>query len=167
MNSRNILTSGIILLAFGVMVLALLDGGVPERSHLTQVTGQIRSLEKTTSKGGGLGAVRFSLSTDSRYFHYISKAGGIDSVWSALGQAGHSEIGILIDPADSHSPPLEDRAFYTVLEVRVGDKMIRPYAQVVESWDTDNFVGAWLGYGSAATGIMLLFIHFLKRRQHA
>lgn len=101
LNSRNILTSGIILLAFGVMVLALLDEGIPDRSRLTQVAGQVRSLEKTTSKGGGLSAVRFSLSTDLRYFHYISKAGGIDSVWSALGQAGRSEVGILIDPADS------------------------------------------------------------------
>ena len=155
------------LLAFGAIVLALLDEEAPDRSRLTQVTGQLRSLEKATSKGGGLSAVRFSLSTDPRNLHYISKAGQIDNVWSALGQAGRSEVGVLIDSADPHSPPLDGRAFYTVFEVRVGEEMVRPYAQVVESWGTDNFIGAGLGYGSAVTGIALLFIHLLGRRQHA
>lgn len=74
---------------------------------------------------------------------------------------------MLIDPAHSHSPPLEDRAFYAVFEVRVGDETIRSYAQVVESWGTDDVIGAGLGYGSAITGIALLFIHFMKRQQHA
>lgn len=166
-NSRNTRTAGIVLLLFGTFVLAWVDDGPPDRSRLTQVTGQLRSLEKTTSKGGGLGAVRFSLSSDPRDFHYISKAGQIDKVWSALGRAGRSEVGVLVDPVDSHSPPLHGRAFHTVFEVRIGEETIRPYAQVAESWGTDDFIGAALGYGSAVTGIALLFIDFLRRRQQA
>lgn len=165
LSSMNTRTTGIILLALGAIVLALLDEGIPDRSRLTQVTGQLRLLEKATSKGGGLSAVRFSLSTDSRHLHYISKAGNIDDVWRALGHAGHSEVGVLIDPADSHVPPLDGRAFHTVFEVRVGDEMIRPYAHVVESLGTDILVGKALGYGSAVSGIALLFVHFLKRRR--
>lgn len=164
---RNIRTTGIALLVFGAIVLALLGEGIPDRSRLIQVTGTLRSLEKATSKGGGLSTVRFSLAPDPRHFHYIAKAGRIDNVWIALGQAGQSEVSVLIDPSDAHVPPLEDRGFHTVFEVRVGNDVIRAYAQVVDSWGTDNIIGAGLGYGAAATGIALLFIHFLKRRQYA
>lgn len=105
-HSRNILIWGVVLLAFGALVLALVDKGIPDRSRLTEVVGELRSLDKATSKGGGISAVRFSLATDQRDFHYISKAGQIDAVWNAMQQAGHSEIGLLIDYADSHLPPL-------------------------------------------------------------
>lgn len=69
LQSRNILTWGIVLLAFGAFVLALVEKGIPNRSRLTEVVGQLKSLDKTTSKGGGLSAVRFSLATDHREFH--------------------------------------------------------------------------------------------------
>ena len=146
-------------------MLALSGGDPPDRTRLTQVTGQLRSLGKATSKGGGLGAVRFSLAGDPRDFHYISKAGQIDRVWSALGRAGHSEVGVLVDPADSHSPPLDGRAFHTVFEVRVGEEMIRPYDQVVAAWRNDDFIGAGLGHGSVVAGLALLVIDLLRRRQ--
>lgn len=167
LHSRNIFTWGIVLLTFGAFVLALVDKGIPDKSRLTEVVGHLKSLDKTTSKGGGLSAVRFSLTTDHRDFHYLSKAGQINEVWSALQQAGHSEISLLIDSADSHSPPFENRTFYMAYEIRVGGNLISPYLQVAESWDTSNFVGELLGYGSAAIGVALIFIHFLKRRQHA
>ncbi|NJC88586.1 MAG: hypothetical protein FIB02_08655 [Desulfuromonas sp.] len=165
LNSRNILIWGIVLLAFGAFVLTLVDKGAPDRSRLTAVVGQLKTLEKTTSKGGGLSSVRFSLASDHRDFHYISKAGHIDEVWSALRKAGHSEIGLLIDSTDSFSPPLESRAFHMVYEIKVGGNMIRPYPQVVESWDTDNFGGTLFGYGFAVSGIAMIFIYFLKRQQ--
>jgi hypothetical protein len=157
--------AGVVLLLFGAAVLAWRGGEPPDRTRLTQVTGQLRSLGKIASKGGGLGAVRFSLAGDPRDFHYISKAGQIDRVWSALGRAGHSDVGVLVDPADSHSPPLDGRVFHTVFEVRVGQETIRPYDQVVASWGTDEFIGAGLGYGSVVTGIALLVVDLLRRRQ--
>lgn len=166
-HSRNILIWGIALLTFGALVLALVDKGAPDRSQLTEVAGQLKSLDKSTSKGGGLSAVRFSLTTDHRDFHYISKAGHIDEVWSALQQAGHSKISLLIDSADHHSLPFEDRVFYMAYEIRVGGNLIRSYPQVAESWVADNVAGELLGYGSAVIGFALIFIHFLKRRLHA
>ena len=165
--SRNILIWGIVLLVFGVFVLALVDKGIPDRSLLTEVVGHLKSLDKTKSKGGGLSAVRFSLANDHRDFHYISKAGHIDEVWSALQQAGDSEINLLIDPEDSHSPPFENRTFFMAYEIIVGGKLIPPYTQVAESLDTDNFTGGLLGYGAAVIGVVLIFIHFLKSRQRA
>lgn len=166
-HSRNILIWGFVLLAFGAFVLALVNKEIPDRSRLTEVVGQLKSLDKTTSKGGGLSAVHFSLTTDQRDFHYISKAGHIDEVWSALQQAGHSEIRLLIDSADSHSPPFGNRAFYTAYEIRIGGNLIRSYLRVSESWDTDNFAGALLGYVSAVIGGALICFHFLKRPQRA
>jgi hypothetical protein len=83
-------------------------------------------------------AIRFTLTTDPRHFHYVSKAGHAADVWSALQNAERSELSVLMDPASSHSPPLDDRAFYTAYEIRVGAKMIRAYAAVSESWHSDN-----------------------------
>jgi hypothetical protein len=59
-------------------------------------------------------------------------------------------------------PPLDDRAFYTAYEIRAGAKMIRAYAAVSESWHSDNDIGRWLGYGTAITGVALLFDAFLE-----
>ena len=163
--SRNLLPLGVLLLVFGAVVLALVDKGIPDRSRLTEVVGQLKLLDKTTSKGGGLSAVRFSLTTDPRYFHYISKAGQIDEVWSALQQAGRSEISLLVDFADPHSPPLEDRTFYMAYAIGVGGNPISTYPQVASSWGVDNVVGDFLGYGSAVMGVALILFHFLKRRR--
>lgn len=112
LRSRNLLLWGVVLLAFGAVVLALLDKGIPDRSRLTEVAGQLKSLDKATSKGGGLSAVRFPLTTDQRNFHYIAKAGQINEVWSSLQKAGRSEISLLIDFADPHPPAFEERTFY-------------------------------------------------------
>lgn len=155
------------MVAFGALVLALPDSGVPDRSALTEVTGRLRSLEKTTSKGGGLGSVRFSLSTDARHFSYHSSAGRIDEVWDALNRAGDAEVEILIDPADSHAPSFDDRAHYAVLAVSVGKQPIRSYPAVSESLRANNFIGAALGHGAAPLGAILLVAAFLKRRRHA
>ena len=161
-GSRTVLTFGLLLIGFGLLVLGLVEE-VPDRSHLTQVTGQLKSLEKVTSKGGSLSAIRFSLTTDPRRFQYVSKAGQIDSGWSALGQVGRAEISVLFDPAGSHSPPLDGRAFRTVFEVKVGDRTIRPHAEVAQSWRADNFVGVGLGYGTAVVGIVLLLFYAWRR----
>ncbi|MBD5802234.1 hypothetical protein AZOA_16600 [Azoarcus sp. Aa7] len=166
-HSRNGLIWGVVLLAFGAFVLALVDKGIPDRSRLTEVLGQLKSLDKATSKGGGISAVRFSLATDQRDFHYISKSGQIDAVWNAMQQAGHSEIGLLIDSADSHSPPFENRSFYTAYEIRIGGNLIRSYPQIAESWDGDNFVGELLGYGASLIGVALIVVPFLMRRRRA
>lgn len=167
LHSRNVLTWGIALLAFGAFVLALVDKGIPDRSRLSGVVGQLRSLDKSTSRGGGLSSVRFSLTTDPRDFHYISKAGHTDEVWRALRQAGHSEISLLIDSAGPDSLPFEDRTFFMAYEIRVGGNLISSYPQVAESWGANNFVGELLGYGSAVVGVSLISIYFVKRRQHA
>lgn len=75
-SSRDSRPVGIILIAFGAVVLALLG---------------------VTGKGGGLGAIRFALTTDARHFHYLSKTGHISDVWSALENAERSELSVLID----------------------------------------------------------------------
>lgn len=163
-KSKHIRVWGVVLLLFGTLVLVLLGDGIPERSSLTEVTGQLRSLEKTTSKGGGLSSVQFSLSTDARHFSYHSSAGRIDAVWDALSRAGNAKVRVLIDPADSHSPPGDDRSFHAVLEVRIAEETIRPYSQVAQSLRSDNFIGEVLGYGTSAIGAMLLAATILRRR---
>ena len=105
-----------------------------------------------------------ALTTDPRHFHYLSKAGHIADVWSALDNADRSELSVLIDPSSSHSPPLDDRAFYTAFEIRVGAKTIRPYAEVSKSRRSDDRIGVWLGSGTAIIGVALLLIHFGRRR---
>jgi hypothetical protein len=166
-NSKHTGTWGVVLLVFGVFALALSEDRVPDRSSLKEIAGQLRSLEKSTSKGGGLSAVRFSLTTDPRHFSYHSTAGQIDDVWEALNQAGHLEVRVLKDPAASHTPPLEERSSWAVLEVIVGKKTIRSYSEVIESLRSNNLIGVALGYGTGAMGAILLVAAFLRRRQDA
>lgn len=163
-TSNHTRTWGIVLLIFGVCVLFLADGQIPDRSSLTEITGQLRSLEKTTSKGGGLGSVRFSLSSDPRHFSYHSSAGNIDEVWNSLNRACNAVIGVLIDPKDSHSPPGDNRSFFAILEIRVGEETICSYSQVVDSLRTNSFIGRLLGYGSLALGTLLLVARLIRRR---
>lgn len=164
LESEHLRTWGVILLLFGVFVLILSDGKIPEQASLVEISGELRSLEKTTSKGGGLGSVRFSLSTDPRHFRYHSSAGSIDEVWGALNRAGKTRIGVLIDPADAHSPPGDDRHFYAVLEIRIARQTIRSYSEVAQSLSSNNFTGEVFGYGVAAIGAVLLAAAFFMRR---
>ncbi len=140
---------------FGAVVLALVGDTVPDRSRLIAVS---------TGKGWGPSAIRFTLTTDPRHFHYLSKAGHIADVWGALETAGRSELGVLIDPTSSHSPPMDERAFYTAFEIRVGARTIRPYAEVSGSRRRDNDIGVWLGSGTAIMGVALLLLPFWRRR---
>ena len=166
LRSKNTLTVGIMLISLGVFVIALIDNKIPDRLQLADVTGQVKSLEKVTSKGGGISAIRFSLSNNHGHFHYVSKSGNIDEVWNFLDQASLSEMNLLFDPADCHSPPFEDRTFCIVYEIRFGDKMIRSYEDVAESWRQDNYVGWVLGIGSVIAGFAALAIYLGKRNQN-
>jgi hypothetical protein len=155
---------GVILTLFGVVILTLVGGTAPERSRLVEAGGPLRGLEKVTGKGGGLSAIRFSVETDPRWFQYVAKAGRIADVWSALESADRSTIGVLFDPAGAHSPVGDERSFYTVYELRAGERTVRPYAEVAASWRRDEDVGRWLGWGTAIAGVILLVIYYGRRR---
>lgn len=158
---------GIALLLFGVLVLSLTGDGMPERASLTEITGRLRSLENSASKGGGIGSVRFTLATDSRHFIYHSAAGEIDQVWASLNQAGNAEVKVLIAPAQQYTLPLDERTFHEVLGVAVGETTVRSYAEVAASLGTNDLIGRILGYGSAAVGTLLTLAAFLVRPHKA
>jgi len=148
------------LLAFGAIVLALLDEEAPDRSRLTQVTGQLRSLEKATSKGGGLSAVRFSLSTDPRNFHYISRRG--KSITFGAPSASGTLRGWCADRSCRSSLAAIGRSCF-LHSVRSQSRgrngpTLRASRRVL---GRRQFHWGRLGYGSAVTGIALLFIHLL------
>ena len=145
---------GLVLAAFGAVVaVGASAGGPPERAELTAVKGELRSLDKATSRGGGFSAVRFTLGGDARQFQYSSKAGEAAAVWNALSQAGRSEVRVLVDPKTSD-----------VYEIGLGAKTIRPYAEVAAAWRDDDTVGRWLGYAFMIAGAAFLVAHFLRRR---
>jgi hypothetical protein len=162
-NSVTLRIWGYCLLALGAAVIGLLRQELPEPARLVEVAGELRSLDTSMSKGGGLSAVRFSLSTDNRQFQYHSKAGGIDAVWQALSQAGRAQVRVRMDPQDAHTPWSGGPPRYTVYALRVGDVDVRSQAQVAEAWSTDNLVGAGLGLGAIAGGAILLLLDYLKR----
>lgn len=162
-SSRHTETIGVVLLAFGAVVLAIGSDEIPDRSRLIEVRGPIRSLEVVRSRGGGPGAVRFTLTNDPRHFHYRSQAGRADDVRSALERAGSAEVSAWIDPAITDAPPAEGRTFHPVFELRVGEQLIRPYAEVAASLRTNRFFGASLGYGTVIAGAVFLCAYFLRR----
>lgn len=158
---------GIVLIVFGLAVYVLRDAGVPPRAQLAPVAGVLHTMETSTSKGGGLGSLRFTLAGDARHFFYSAKAGAIDAVRQALEQAGASPVRVLVDPDGAFSPPTDSRTFHPVYEIQVGSTVVRAHEDAASAWAADDAVGALLGHGAAAAGALLLLIGLVRRGPRA
>lgn len=162
-RSRAARNSGILLLFIALLFLVISGDAPPPRASLVTVTGQLRYIEKVYGRFG-LSAMRFGLEGDSRNFQYYSKEGCLDLVEQSLERAASSEVQILINAHESHTPWFDDRSFHTVYELKLDGQTIRTYEEVLSAWRNNNAVGPWVGYPAALAGTIFLLMHFWKRR---
>lgn len=165
-RSHETLKAGVGVLGLSALFFAIgfISHEPPPRSSLTELTGQLRYVERVLSKRS-LNAIRFGLTSDPRHFQYVSKAGAANEVLEALEGAEERRVRIAFDSSDSHTPWFEDRALYTIYELTVEGRPVRSYDQVASSWTGDNAFGRWVAYGLASGGLLLLFVHFRARRR--
>lgn len=151
--------NGICVLLGGIVFagIPLLNGSVPAREQLVEVSGPVASLTPSTSGKNGL-PVRFSLRGDDRTFQYLSIGKEMLLVEESLKGADQEIIRVLIDPKD-------DFAYPTAYEVRVGERTIRPYSDVSAAFDRNNQIGLWIGEILTAAGLLMLAIAAVKRRR--
>jgi hypothetical protein len=128
----------------------------PRRAGLAEIAGKLEWFTVTSGKYGG--AVHFRLESDNRELQYISKAGKMGVVETALRGAGEQRIRVLIDPKD-------DFRYLTVLELVIGEHTIRSYDDVSCAWEGDNKFGVWIAAGLALAGLAMIIRSF--RRQPA
>jgi hypothetical protein len=155
--------NGIAVLLLAGLFLGIPRGDPPPKTELTQITGQLRYL-KGVGRLGRLNAVRFGLITDARDFRYESKSGAADHVFQALEHAPGSLVSILVDAADVRSPWFEEISLHPVYEVRIEEKTVRSYEEVLRSWRNQDKLGLWVGYGALASGVIFLLFYVRERR---
>ena len=154
-QDRGAVAWGVALLVFGVVVLFLSGWKVATAPELAELRGQLASLEKTTSRGGGLSSIRFSINTDVRHLQYVSTQDAIDSVWFTLERAGRAELTVMVDTSGSPAPLLDRHRFHTVYELRLDGRTIRSYPEVTQALDANQLLGRALGWISVLAGIVM------------
>lgn len=145
---------GVALLVFGLAVLYLSGGasGVPDRAALASATGPVQSVIK------GKSSVGFSLKGDAHHFQHLSKSGAFPLAYQALAGAGAEMVTVLYDPAQSWQPVFDDKAYHTVYEIRISDRILLSYERARDAWQVDQGVGKWLGMALLLAGAALVVL---------
>jgi hypothetical protein len=93
----------------------------------------------------GKSSVKFSLQGDAHHFQFLSRSGALPPVHQALSGAGVERVTVLYDPAHNWQPPLDDKAYHTVYEIRVSDRILVSYEQARVAWQRNQGLGTLLG----------------------
>ena len=138
-------------LSAGLAIIASLatfnrDAGLLERSELRAATGTVTWV--SNHKYG----VKFRLSTQPGVLDYPSKSSGNGAVYSALSNAGTQTVYALYDP-NSRRPLYSEEDHFDVWEVRVGDLVVRSFADSQAGWRSDNAVAPWLFAASLSASV--------------
>lgn len=110
------------------------NGGLPYRENLSEAVGYIDWVQ--SYKYG----IRFSFIDGQRNFNYPSKSNGLGVVKDSLNASTEKLVTILFDGKNTTSPIYSDREYHDVLEVRVGEKVIRSYDDSAKAWKADNLL---------------------------
>jgi hypothetical protein len=132
--------------AFGVLVLFYsLNDGAPPLDALTIESGTLHSFEEVRSGSRGNKTPRFMLGPSNNVFQYVSKAGEISAVSSALRGASGKTVEVYFDAADPFSPPLDDIDLFTIYALSIEGVEIRKYDEVAAAWKDDSNIGVSVG----------------------
>ncbi|GAA0859656.1 hypothetical protein [Aliiglaciecola litoralis] len=135
----------------------------PERSILEQFNGTIEWI-KETGAGRGEDSIRFKFNEFDKYFVYHSTE--IRLVKDRL-EIPNSNVEILVDLSDSHSPPIDEHSYHTVYEVISNHVNVRSYEQVKNAYTSDFKSVLWSGLGLFVfSALVLLYENSKYRKKH-
>ena len=111
-----------------------------------------------TSRGGGIGALRFTLEGVTSPLQYLAKAGEAPAVATALAgaMADAQPVRVLAPRGTARLAPSDVPRGVTVYEVTVGGRLVRGHAAVARAWGTDESIGRAVAVLSAMAGMVLL-----------
>lgn len=124
----------------------------PAEVALEQIAGHISQVTLLR------GEVLFRLKNDKRSFAYLSRAGQMLEVREALKTP--LLVSIKFDGRRARAPlfgMLETESRYDVWEIRVGERVVREYRDVAQSWREDNALSYLIIPFLLGGGIYLIF----------
>jgi hypothetical protein len=154
---------GLLITAYYGLTLAYPELGRthPERSILEPVQGTVEWVKAT---GKHEDTIRFKFKEFDKYFVYHSTGRMTWLVKEKL-DVPNSNIEILVDMSDSHSPPLDDHSYHTVYEVKSNNEDVRSYEQVKDAYLSDFKFVLWIGLGFFFLSILGLLKEIYKHRK--
>ncbi len=157
---KALLFSGVLSIAFGYLISFLATEDIPETKNLVSAEGTLRFVKKVDHQRYGSDVVKFGLTGVDEEFHYNSKSGAIDKVYTALENAGTHTVAVLFNREDPRSAVFDDRVFFTVYALSVNQHSVRSFLDVREAWESDNRLGSWVGTSFIVFGILLFVVAF-------
>lgn len=115
------------------------NNGLPEKSELTEVSGNLEWLKK--HKYG----VKFKLDTYQHTLNYSSKASAADEVYRSFNSVSSGIVNVLLKQNEYNKNYLTGEEFLNVYQIYVNSAQVRSYEQVKDAWISDNNVGIALG----------------------
>jgi hypothetical protein len=132
---RYYILSGICIL-FGLAIaysyLTLEGDNFPLKSELLEHSGYVEWVDKY--KYG----VKFGLKGSAIDYVYPSKANGKSIVERSLLDSERKIVSILYDNNDPTGPIYNDKLYYSVFEIFIGEKSIRTYEESKKAWIADD-----------------------------
>lgn len=159
-TSKALFFSGLFSIASSYLISFLATEDIPETQHLNSVEGTLRFVKKVDHQRYGSDVVKFGVTGVDEEFHYSSKSGAIDKVYTALENAGKHTVTVLFNREDPRSAVFDDRIFFTVYALSVNQHSVRSFLDVREAWESDNRLGAWVSSSFIVFGISLLVVAF-------
>jgi hypothetical protein len=133
----------------------------PERTILESVKGTVEWVKAT---GKDEDTIRFKFQEFDKYFVYHSTGRMTWFVKEKL-DVPNSNIEILVDMSDSHSPPLDDHSYNSVYEVKSNNEFVRSYEQVKNSYMSDFKAVLWIGLGFFVLSVLALLKEIYNQRK--
>ncbi len=161
-TSKALFFSGILSIAFGYFFSYLATEALPATKNLDSAEGTLRFLKKVEPVRSGSDVIKFGLTGVDEEFHYDSKSGALDKVYTALKNADKETVAVLFNREDPRSAVFDDRVFFTVYALSINKHSVRSFIEVKDAWESDNRLGSWMGMSFIIFGISLLLTAFLN-----
>ena len=148
--------SGVLAIASGYLIMFLATEDLPEIRNLAKAEGTLRFVKRVDHQHYGSDVIMFGLTGMDEEFHYNSRSGALDKVYTALENAEKHSIAVLFTPKEPHSAIFDKPVFFTAYALSINEHSIRSFLDVKESRESYNRLVAWAGTTSVIFGILLL-----------
>ncbi|MFB2734656.1 hypothetical protein [Shewanella mangrovisoli] len=134
---RNLILAAVCLF-FGVSIayvqLTQVNGGFPYKEDLAIREGYVDWIQKYDY------GIRFAFVGDKYNFNYPSKSNGQSIVYDSLIDSKGVLVEVLFEPGDRTKPIYTVKEFHDVFEIKVGENVVRSYAESEKAWKSDNLL---------------------------
>ena len=134
---RNLILAIVCLflgVSIGYVQLTQVNGGFPYKEDLAKREGFVDWVQEYEY------GIRFAFADDEYNFNYPSKSDGQGIVYDSLLNSKGQRVEVLFEPREGTKPIYTDKEFHDVFDIKVGDNVVRSYAESDKAWKSDNLL---------------------------